>query len=435
MKKLIVALLVFSIMIVPAFSSGSSEEKSSSSGIKTIRVSWWGGDARHKALLNLIDAFEKENPDIKVEPEYSAFAQYRDKFTIQLTSGVAPDVMAVDQPWCDAIVKQGDFFLDLATYESELKIDSFDSFMIDNYSIFDGKTLFLPVGINGMGSLVDEEILSKYGFDINNKDFTWDDLFELAAKVQKEDPTNYLCCVDSKQAALYYARVYLRQLTGRQLINDDGTMGCSREELAKAFELVDRCYKEKVFQPIQESAVYNNTMTQNPAWLNRKMFMILGRTSVMTETASRRAIDGKKTTTGYVMPQLADGKESGIEVRPATLYAINKDTANPDAAVKFLSFMLTSKEGAEYIGSNYSIPAREESRAWAQSLLDPSAVENVEYSLANAGSKLNAWSSNSEVESLFTEIMEKIAYGQYSNMLEAADETISRIEMIVSAKN
>ena len=134
--------------------------------------------------------------------------------------------------------------------------------MIDNYSIFNEKTLFLPAGINGMGSLVDVEMLSKYGFDISNKDFTWDDLFELAAKVQADDPTNYLCCVDSKQAALYYARVYLRQLTGRQLINDDGTMGCSREELAKAFELVDRCYKEKVFQPIQESAVYNNTMTQ-----------------------------------------------------------------------------------------------------------------------------------------------------------------------------
>lgn len=434
MKKTIIVLLALMLAAMPVFSTGSSE-KTTESGVKTIRVSWWGGDARHKALLNVIDAFEKANPDVKVEPEYSAFAQYRDKFTIQLTSGAAPDVMAVDQPWCDAIVKQGDFFLDLNAYKSQLKLDSFDAFMIDNYSVFNGKTLFLPAGINGMGSLVDAEMLSKYGFDINNKDFTWDDLFELAAKVQADDPTNYLCCVDSKQAALYYARVYLRQLTGRQLINDDGTMGCSREELAKAFELVDRCYKEKVFQPIQESAVYNNTMTQNPTWLDRKMFMILGRTSVMTETASRRAVDGKPTTTGYVMPQLKGEKETGIEVRPACLYAINKNTANPDAAVRFLAFMLTSKEGAEYIGSNYSVPAREESRAWVSEILDPSAVENVEYSLANAGSKLNDWSSNSEVEALFTEIMEKIAYGQYKNMLEAADETISRIGMIVSAKN
>jgi oligogalacturonide transport system substrate-binding protein len=383
----------------------------------------------------MIEEFEKQNPGIKIEPEYSAFAQYRDKFTIQLTSGAAPDVMAVDQPWCDSIVKQGDFFLNLDSYADELKIDTFDSYLIDSYSRFNGKTLFLPVGINGMGSLADAEKLTPYGFDINNKDFTWDELFALAAKVRTANPSQYLCVVDSKQASLYYARVYLRQLTGKQLINDDGSMGVTREELGKSFELVDRCYKEGVFQPIRESAVYNDAMTQNPEWLNRNMFMILGRTSVMTDTSARRPINGAPTTVGYVLPQLPNGKESGIEVRPAALYAINKNTKVADAAIKFLSFMLTSEEAAKAIGSNYSIPAREESRAFAQNydLLEESSLENVEYSLAHAGNTINAWSANPEVEALFTEIMEKIAYNQYKNMLEAADEAIARINIIVSA--
>ena len=57
----------------------------------------------------------------------------------------------------------------------------------------------------------------------------------------------------------------------------------------------------------------------------------------------------------------------------------------------------------------------------------------MEYSLANSGSKLNDWSSNSEVEALFTEIMEKIAYNQYGDMLEAADEVIERIADIVES--
>lgn len=425
---MVIALLLCSFQVF----AGGAGESSSDDGVTTIRVAWWGGDARHKAMLDMIAAFEAENPDIKVEPEYSAFAQYGDKFFIQLTSGAAPDVMAVDQPWCATAVQQGDFFLDLSPYAEQLQIDTFDDYLIDNYSYFNDKLLFLPIGINGMGSLVDTEILSQFGFDINDKDFTWDDMFALAEKVHAANPDWYLCCTDSKQAALYYARVYLRQLTGRQLINDDGTMGCTREELAEALELVDRCYKENVFQPITISAVYNNTMTQNPDWLNRKMFMILGRTSVMTETASRREIDGHYTTTGYVMPQLEGGVESGIEVRPVTLYAVNKETRNPDAAVRFLEFMFTTEAAAKAIGSNYSVPAREESRGYVADVLDPSAIENVEYSLANAGSTLNAWSGNSEVEALFTEIMEKIAYGQYDSMLEAADEIIERIGMIVT---
>lgn len=434
MKKLIIVLTVVCLITaVSLFASGKKESDVQSGESQVIRVSWWGGDARHNALLNMIAEFEKQNPDIKVEPEYSAFAQYRDKFTIQLTSGAAPDVMAVDQPWCASIVKQGDFFLNLDDYAAQLKIDSFDSYLIDSYSRFNGKTLFLPAGINGMGSLVDVEKLSPYGFDITNKDFSWDDLFSLAAKIQKANPKQYLCVVDSKQASLYYALVYLRQLTGKPLVNDDGSMGVTRNELARAFELVDRCYKEGVFQPIRESAVYNNAMTQNPEWLNRNMFMILGRTSVMTDTSARRLINGVPTTTGYVMPQLPNAKESGIEVWPAVLYAISKNTKAVEASVRFLSFMLTSEEAAKAIGSNYSIPAREESRMYAQSLLEPSSLENVEYSLNNAGSTINAQSSNPEIEALFTEIMEKIGYGQYTNILEAADEAISRIQVIVSA--
>ena len=76
-----------------------------------------------------------------------------------------------------------------------------------------------------MGSLVDTEKLAEYGFDPADKTFTWDDLIALGEKVHAADSSQYLCCVDSKQAALYYARVYLRQLTGKQFINDDGTVG------------------------------------------------------------------------------------------------------------------------------------------------------------------------------------------------------------------
>ena len=46
---------------------------------------------------------------------------------------------------------------------------------------------------------------------------------------------------------------------------------------------------------------------------------------------------------------------------------------------------------------------------------------------------VNAWSNNSEVEAMMTEIMQKIAYKQYDSMEEAADEVISRINQIVAS--
>lgn len=401
----------------------------------TLRMSWWGGDSRHERILAVIDAFQKENPNIVIEPEYSAFADYRDKFTMQLTSGAAADILAVDQPWVSTIMAQGDFFADLSGY-SELGFDGIDPYIFNNFCKFDNGTFFIPTGVNGMGSLVDTTMLEQFGFDISKQDFTWDDLIALGEAVHAADPEQYLSCVDSKQASLYYARTYLRQLTGKQFINENGSMGVTRDELAEALTLINTLYEKGVFQPIEESGIYENSMTQNPTWINRNMFMILGRTSAMTDMSARRADDsGNYTTTGFVLPQLADGKESGIEVRPTALYAVNKNCANPEAAAKFLAFMFNSEEGIELLKDTYSVPARESLRVYCsdKDILDEAAMQNVEYSLANSGNVVNAWSNNSEVEAMMTEIIQKIAYKQYKDMNEAADEVFSRVEQIVAS--
>ncbi len=242
----------------------------------TLRMSWWGGDARHKAILDVVKQFMKENPNIVIETEYSGMAQYKDKFMTQLYAGVTADIMAIDQPWVSDLVSRGDFFLDLSKYPKLLNFSSFDSFLVNNYCKFKGKTLFVPAGINGMGSLVDVEMLSKFGFTGKEKSFTWDDLISLGEKVHKDNPNNYLCVIESKQAGLYFARVYLRQLTGTQLIKDDGTMGCTRDQLAQALGLVDTLYKKSIFQPISEHAVFNGSMLQNPKWINRQMLCSAG---------------------------------------------------------------------------------------------------------------------------------------------------------------
>ena len=37
----------------------------------TIRMYWWGGDARHQRTQEVIDLFEKKHPNITVEAEFS----------------------------------------------------------------------------------------------------------------------------------------------------------------------------------------------------------------------------------------------------------------------------------------------------------------------------------------------------------------------------
>ena len=61
MKKIFMLLMTFLLVI-----SCGGEKKSGAGGDTkevTLRFSWWGGDARHKATLDVIKLYEKKIPE------------------------------------------------------------------------------------------------------------------------------------------------------------------------------------------------------------------------------------------------------------------------------------------------------------------------------------------------------------------------------------
>ena len=53
--------------------AADKEDAAASDGEVTLRFSWWGGDARHKATEAACQAFMEKYPNIKVECEYGAW--------------------------------------------------------------------------------------------------------------------------------------------------------------------------------------------------------------------------------------------------------------------------------------------------------------------------------------------------------------------------
>ena len=59
----------------------------------TLRFSWWGSDSRHGALLDVIDAYQAKNPNVKIEAEYQGYDGYYEKIMTTLSSNTAPDII------------------------------------------------------------------------------------------------------------------------------------------------------------------------------------------------------------------------------------------------------------------------------------------------------------------------------------------------------
>ena len=91
MKRMFFLVLALTMAAGMVFATGASERDQ-----VTLRFSWWGTDARHEATLAVISAFERANPNIKIEPEYGAQAGYNEQKTVQFASGTAPDIFQIE---------------------------------------------------------------------------------------------------------------------------------------------------------------------------------------------------------------------------------------------------------------------------------------------------------------------------------------------------
>ena len=65
----------------------------------TLRFTWWGNDARTAATQEVIAAFEKEYPNITIEPQFTDWAGYWDKLATETAANDTPDIIQMDEKY------------------------------------------------------------------------------------------------------------------------------------------------------------------------------------------------------------------------------------------------------------------------------------------------------------------------------------------------
>ncbi|AVV45179.1 ABC transporter substrate-binding protein [Streptomyces sp. P3] len=165
-------------MSLAACGGGSSD--SSADGTVTIRVqAWKGGGAEPANVAEINKAFEKANPKIKVDFEYiTANDTYTQKLQPELLGGKAGDVIMVDT---DRMKKWGasGYLADLSgePWASQIAPDA------KQFAQADGKTLAMPMELIGIGLYANMDLLKKAG--IAEVPADWPTFLADLAKVKK----------------------------------------------------------------------------------------------------------------------------------------------------------------------------------------------------------------------------------------------------------
>jgi len=231
----------------PAGSEQAGGNSAASDKQVTLRFSWWGGDARHEATLAVIDAFEKANPNIKIEPEYSSYDGYSEKKTTEFASKTAPDIFQIETGLGVEYYSQGVLY-NLST--TAMDFSNFnESFLVENGQFGSGSQFAIPTGQAGSAVIVNKTLADKIGIDFSQQ-YEWEQLLEWGKKVQEYDPECYLITANTSYAMPFFVRCYARQVNGAPIIDDEKMeLNMTEEQFTDCFEFISALYKEKGCPP------------------------------------------------------------------------------------------------------------------------------------------------------------------------------------------
>lgn len=430
-KKVLSVMCAFAMVISLAACGSGAEgnkdqgEKESSSGDEvTLRFSWWGGDTRHQATLEVIELYESKNPGVKIEAEYGGADGYKDKRMTEMAGKNAPDIMQIDSPWLYEMQTQFEAFADLSQFDDVLNTDGFDADFVSAHGAVNDVTYGLPTGINGTYMLMNTAVLDAAGVDAN-QEWTWESLAKDGAKIHAADPEAYFLNLDQHSLTYHVLRPYIKQLTGEQFMNEDYTIGFTEEQLVESLTYIKRLFDDGVMEPASESFMYIDAFYDNPIWVNNKV----GADIDWTSSLSARVAGFADTAAISTVPKMKGAKDTGVLVRPAQLLCISNTSEHQEEAAKFLDFFFNDEEAISILKLERSVPATEAAREQLAESGDLDELVNAAVNLAleNAGATENSVAQDMQLENILTDAVENIGYATASPE-EIAKETYALLE-------
>jgi oligogalacturonide transport system substrate-binding protein len=395
---LIVCLLMMLLLSLPALAASPI----------SLRFMWWGGESRHKATMDVIQLYMKQNPNVVINGEYGGFSGYQQKLLTQLAGGTAADIIQIDQPWIADLMSQGDLFVNLYRAKG-LNISEFDKGFLKNQCTWKKQLVGLPTGLNGLTYVANSAFLAKHHIDSNFK-WNWDNLVEIGSKIHREAKNDYLLVIGGDQIRMMI-KMYIKQHTGaKQWINDDFTPGFDQKSLSEALSYYKKLIQSGTVPPMEELILFEAKMENNPKWGAGE----LGISQDWVSTIDRYYLNGKVKLDTMLPPVLPKVKSPGIFVRPSQLLVINKKSAHVKEATKFVNWFFNDPKAILTLGTARGIPPTKIglNTLERKNLLDSNVVKGLNLAVKNTGAPENALSNNKELLNIFTDYIQKVGFGK-----------------------
>jgi multiple sugar transport system substrate-binding protein len=372
----------------------------------TLRMTWWGSQTRHDQTQAIIDLYEKENPHVNIEPEFTGFDGYFEKMAAQAAGNNLPDIM--QQNFGEYLNQYADKGLlsDLSEFvdNGTINLDGVSETIMES-GTKEGKLLGIPTGTNALATIYDKEMLEKAGATLPNENWTWEDYLAAAEKVHGELGTYGTRLLEPKNLFEYYLRE-----KGLKFFNEDETgLGYDDDKLLADYYAMNKKLVDAGVAPgydiiqqikgVEDELIVHGKSPFDFRWSNQ--------VGALTSAAGKQ----------FELTLLpGEGNKEGMFLKPAMFWSVPESSKNKEEAAKFINFFINNIEVYKIGGSDRGVPLKQEIRDQMAPNLSETDQKVFDYiALVTENSTpidSNYPASSAEVLQALADIDELVIYGE-----------------------
>ena len=352
MKKLIACVLTLALALtaVCAMAEGS------------LTFSWWGGDARHEATQQAVDAF-KAATGIDVTCTYSAWSGWEDKMSQYFASDSAFDVNQINWNWLYNYSGNGQTFLDLNSVTDYLDMSQWDDAKLGACNVANAQQC-VPISMTGRIFYWNMTTFNKAG--ITEVPATEDDLFAAGKAFQEKLGDDYYPLHLGAYDRMILMVFYLESKYGKDWADPTtSTLNYTADEIAEGIDFIKSLVDGHVIMPLPTyyGANGDGATHQSNEWITGKIAGIFEWDSAASKYQD--ALDEENKPGFTVGEEIKFGDYNGGFSKVSMGMAITKTCKNPAEAATLIEY-LWNGDGAAIMGSECGVPASKAGLATAQ---------------------------------------------------------------------
>lgn len=236
--SLMICAVIFSVSLLVLSCSISGTNKS-----HTIKFLWFGSEEETKVIREIVNDFEKQNPDIKVVIQMVEWLRFNEKLLTMLLGHRAPDISRMSVQWCRRYAELGAF----ADISEMIPAEELKDFVESRLAScrYNGQLFGLPHSSIALMMFYNADVVEKAGIKLPTtpeEAWSWAEFEENSRKAMEKGGVQYGW---STYRGWFPLLIFFYQNEGR-IFNDELTHSTfARQENIEALEwFVDQHRKE-----------------------------------------------------------------------------------------------------------------------------------------------------------------------------------------------